>query len=111
MFDRFTESQEPPYKRITERVPDRKTVRSIIKSKISKRLPPEEDRARYKLYAKLSAAVLSLVGGATLFLSGIVIIPMMAFAYNVLSVVGSAAMVTTGLALAGGAYLWLTSPV
>lgn len=82
------------------------------RSIITDRVPTPSDEARLKasIYSRLGAALLALVLGATLVLSGLVLIPMMAFAYEVLAVVGAAAMVATGAALAGGSYIWLTGP-
>jgi len=82
--------------------------RSIITDRLP--TPSEETRLKASIYSRLGLAVLVLVLGATLVLSGLVLIPMMAFAYEVLAVVGAAAMVATGAAMAGTSYIWLTGP-
>jgi hypothetical protein len=82
--------------------------RSIVTDRIPK--PSAETRLKASVYSKLALSAFVLVAGATLTLSGLVLIPMMAFAYEMLAVVGAAAMVTTGVALAGASYLWITGP-
>lgn len=80
------------------------------KDSLSKRLPDEESRSVYKLYVKLLLAIVTVPIGLTLVLSGAVLIPMMAFVYNILGVIVSSSMVAGGLLLCAGAYLWLTAP-
>jgi len=82
--------------------------RSIITDRVP--TPSEETRLKASIYSRLGLALLALVVGATLVISGLVLIPMMAFAYEVLAVVGAAAMMAVGAAMAGGSYLWLTGP-
>jgi len=82
--------------------------RSIITDRVP--TPSEETRLKASIYSRLGLALLALVVGATLVISGLVLIPMMAFAYEVLAVVGAAAMMAVGVAMAGGSYLWLTGP-
>lgn len=65
---------------------------------------------RIVIYLQLILAVLILITGSTLTISGVVLLPVMALAQDVLAIVGAAAMVSTGAALAGGAYIWLTGP-
>lgn len=82
--------------------------RSILTDRVP--MPSDKTRLKASIYSQLGLAMLILVTGATLVLSGLVLIPMMAFAYEVLAVVGAAAMVATGAAMAGASYLWLTGP-
>lgn len=82
--------------------------RSIITDRVP--TTSEETRLKASIYSRLGLALLALVVGATLVISGLVLIPMMAFAYEVLAVVGAAAMMAVGAAMAGGSYLWLTGP-
>lgn len=82
--------------------------RSIITDRLPS--PSEQTRLKASIYSRLGLAVLALVVGATLVLSGLVLIPMMAFAYQVLPVIGAAAMVAVGAAMGGISYIWLTGP-
>jgi hypothetical protein len=72
--------------------------------------PSTETKIKVRVYATLAAAVLALLGGATLVLSGLVFIPLMAVSFNLAGIVGASAMVTVGAGLAGAAYIWLTAP-
>lgn len=83
-------------------------TRSIITDRVP--TPSDETRLKASIYTRLGLAILVLVTGVTLALSGLVLIPMMAFAYEVLAVIGAAAMVATGAAMTGGSYIWLTGP-
>lgn len=89
-------------------VKERFPSRSVISERVP--TPSDETRLRLSIYSRLGAAILILVLGVTLFLSGLVLIPMMAVSYNVLAVVGAALMVSIGMVLAGGSYIWLTGP-
>jgi len=82
--------------------------RSVISERVP--MPSDEARLRISVYSRLGAAILILVLGVTLFLSGVVLIPMMAVSYNVLAVVGASFMISVGMVLAGGSYIWLTGP-
>lgn len=82
--------------------------RSVISERVP--MPSDEARLRISVYSRLGAAIMILVLGVTLFLSGVVLIPMMAVSYNVLAVVGASFMISVGMVFAGGSYIWLTGP-
>lgn len=80
------------------------------RNSISQRLPSEETRLKARIYGQLFLAVLALVAGATAVISGLVLIPMMAFAGSIAGVVAASASIAVGGGVAGASYIWLTGP-
>jgi cytochrome b subunit of formate dehydrogenase len=73
--------------------------------------PSDSTVTRYSFYSKMISVVLLLSVGVTALISGLVLVPMMAFSGNVVGVVLSAGAISVGGAVTASCYLWLTAPV
>lgn len=90
---------------------DRFGIREKLPSRsIFPSFPSDERRRRIALYLKMLSIVLLFTVGATLTLSGVVLVPMMAFDGSITGVVGAASMISSGTVMSVGSYIWITAP-
>lgn len=85
-------------------------TRFSLRSKIPSISTPSLS-ATSKLYIKFALAAIAVVVGSTLFVSAVFIIPMMALQFELLGVIGAAAMLSVGATLVSIVYIWLTAPL